>query len=50
MRRNSSGRLDPHGDVWGVPYRWGCTLVAFDQQKLARCCRLLPFSIPGAAW
>lgn len=37
VRRDANGRLDPEGAVWGAPYRWGCTLVAYDQQKLARC-------------
>jgi putative spermidine/putrescine transport system substrate-binding protein len=37
VRRDASGRLDPEGAVWGAPYRWGCTLVAYDEQKLSRC-------------
>ena len=23
-----SGEVVAHGDIWGVPYRWGCTLMA----------------------
>lgn len=36
VRRDGSGRLDPQGAVWGAPYRWGCTLIAYDEQKLDR--------------
>ena len=39
VRRDANGRLDPEGFVWGAPYRWGCTLVAFNEQKLSRCAR-----------
>ena len=39
MRRNEQGLLDPRGEVWGMPYRWGCTLVACHRDKLDRCLR-----------
>ncbi|NEO83485.1 MAG: extracellular solute-binding protein [Spirulina sp. SIO3F2] len=32
MRRNNQGQLDPNGPVWGAPYRWGLTLIVYNQQ------------------
>ncbi len=34
MRRDSSGRPDSAGAVWGCPYRWGATLVVVKTEKL----------------
>ena len=36
VTRNNSGQSDPRGDVWGVPYRWGCSLVAYNSKLLCR--------------
>lgn len=41
--------MDPEGDVWAAPYRWGCMVIAyktnnFQKYKLAPievCCFLL---------
>ncbi len=37
MRRDERGLMDPRGAVWGAPYRWGCTLIAYNKDKLERC-------------
>ena len=37
VRRNRWGAVDPKGPVWGVPYRWGCTLIAYRKDALLRC-------------
>ncbi|KAK9817763.1 hypothetical protein WJX72_001828 [[Myrmecia] bisecta] len=36
VKRNAAGQLDRHGAVWGAPYRWGCTLVAYNNDKLVK--------------
>lgn len=33
VRRNSAGQLDAAGQVWGAPYRWGTTAIAYDRRK-----------------
>ncbi|XP_045786134.1 uncharacterized protein LOC123881483 isoform X1 [Trifolium pratense] len=40
LRRNSEGEMDPEGDIWAAPYRWGCMVIAyktnnFQKHKLA---------------
>eukprot|EP00850_Spirogloea_muscicola_P021421 SM000249S08232 [mRNA] locus=s249:182713:186126:+ [translate_table: standard] len=34
LRRDSEGRYDPQGLIWGAPYRWGCTVVAYRKDLL----------------
>lgn len=33
VRRNQQGQLDPKGEVWAAPYRWGYTVIAYNQEK-----------------
>lgn len=33
VRRNAEGKLDPEGQVWGAPYRWGTTVIAYRADK-----------------
>lgn len=37
VRRDERGLMDLRGAVWGAPYRWGCTLIAYNKDKLERC-------------
>ncbi|MEM8639393.1 MAG: substrate-binding domain-containing protein [Cyanobacteria bacterium P01_G01_bin.54] len=32
MRRNNQGELADAGPVWGAPYRWGVTLIVYNQE------------------
>lgn len=34
VKRNSHGQLDKSGQVWGAPYRWGTTVIAYNRDKL----------------
>ena len=34
VTRNDQGRLDPNGKVWGVPHRWGTTVIAYRKDIL----------------
>lgn len=34
--RDARGLPAAGGEVWAAPYRWGCTLVAFQSDKLLR--------------
>lgn len=33
VRRNDKGQLDAQGKVWGAPYRWGNTVIAYNRDK-----------------
>ncbi|HAA28752.1 MAG TPA: polyamine ABC transporter substrate-binding protein [Cyanobacteria bacterium UBA8553] len=34
VKRNRQGQLDKSGQVWGAPYRWGTTVIAYNRDKL----------------
>ncbi|BBD62396.1 extracellular solute-binding protein [Nostoc sp. HK-01] len=33
VTRNDQGNLDPQGNVWAAPYRWGSTVIVYDRYK-----------------
>ncbi|WP_267382842.1 extracellular solute-binding protein [Cyanobacterium sp. uoEpiScrs1] len=33
VKRNKAGNLDLQGQVWGAPYRWGTTLIAYHSDQ-----------------
>lgn len=35
VRRDPQGELDPEGQIWGAPYRWGTLLIAYRRDLLA---------------
>lgn len=36
VRRNNLGNLDPQGQVWAAPYRWGSTMIVYHRQRFQR--------------
>ncbi|TRU33336.1 MAG: extracellular solute-binding protein [Microcystis aeruginosa Ma_MB_F_20061100_S20] len=36
MTRNAQGQLQTEGKVWGAPYRWGMTVIAYNEKKFAQ--------------
>ncbi|CAM6096722.1 unnamed protein product [Calypogeia fissa] len=34
LRRDENGNIDSNGKVWGVPYRWGSLVIAYNRDKL----------------
>ena len=36
VNRNSDGYLSKQGEVWGAPYRWGLTMIAYRNDKFKK--------------
>lgn len=36
VRRNETGMVENKGKIWGAPYRWGTTMIAYRQDKLKK--------------
>ena len=34
VRRNSQGNLADDGRIYGAPYRWGCTVIVYNSEKI----------------
>jgi spermidine/putrescine-binding protein len=34
--RNAAGEVDQAGKVWGIPYRWGCTVILYRRDTARR--------------
>ncbi len=34
VRRDTRGRLSDTGEIWGAPYRWGSTVIAYHREKM----------------
>ena len=33
VQRDHQGQLDDSGPIWGAPYRWGCTAIAYRREQ-----------------
>jgi putative spermidine/putrescine transport system substrate-binding protein len=33
MKRDRLGQLDPQGEIWAAPYRWGTLMIAYQPEK-----------------
>ncbi|ONK71624.1 uncharacterized protein A4U43_C04F10620 [Asparagus officinalis] len=47
--RNDKGELDPNGDIWGAPYRWGTMVIAYKTNKFRKH-KLTPIEDWGDLW
>ncbi|KAJ8774231.1 hypothetical protein K2173_009662 [Erythroxylum novogranatense] len=36
LRRNYEGEIDPKGEVWAAPYRWGSMVIAYKKSKFQK--------------
>ncbi|KAL3498118.1 hypothetical protein ACH5RR_040850 [Cinchona calisaya] len=36
LRRSSDGKLDPLGQIWAAPYRWGSLVIAYKKSKFQK--------------
>ncbi|WCJ20524.1 putrescine-binding periplasmic protein-related [Euphorbia peplus] len=36
LRRNSEGNIDPNGEIWAAPYRWGCMVIAYKKSTFQK--------------
>lgn len=34
--RNCKGELDPNGEIWAAPYRWGTMVIAYKKSKFKK--------------
>ncbi|MTJ54579.1 extracellular solute-binding protein [Anabaena sp. UHCC 0253] len=33
VKRDETGQINPQGKIWGIPYRWGNTVIIYNQEK-----------------
>ncbi|KAB5564325.1 hypothetical protein DKX38_004379 [Salix brachista] len=36
LRRNHEGEIDPEGEIWAAPYRWGSMVIAYNKSKFQK--------------
>jgi putative spermidine/putrescine transport system substrate-binding protein len=36
VTRNDQGNLDQLGKIWGIPYRWGCTMIVYRKEEFKK--------------
>ncbi|HEY9701032.1 MAG TPA: extracellular solute-binding protein [Allocoleopsis sp.] len=36
VTRNTKGEIDPSGQIWGIPYRWGYTMIAYREDEFKK--------------